>query len=402
MTEKNPWGTSEPLSQRILNALPEAALEPIAAARALAPDLYLVGGTVRDALLGMPLQDVDLLLETDAARLGRALQNRLGGELSGYRAFGTCTLRLPNLVVDIAQARAERYPEPGALPEVFPANVEQDLARRDFSVNAMALRLTPSPEHFFDPYGGLEALQKRELRTLHPGSFAQDPTRILRGARLAGRLGFSFERVTRTQIPSGLSSGVLTNVGPERLKNELELTLAEPQVTPALNLLEECGALAAMFQMRADEAVLADLDRQRRQGPIPSASYLLALLNASAAEAAIRRFHWPRRLLRELQLVREVERGRDLEGAGPAARALLKALGPALRQRVERYEVSLKRRRLRGQDVLDLGLPAGPQVGWVLAQVAKARAGGEADSFEAELALARALVSKLHISKEHR
>ena len=144
------------------------------------------------------MQDLDLVVERGSAEaLGRALQDVLGGRLVSHADFGTSTLELESgLLVDIAGAREEFYVHPGALPQVSPGTLRKDLARRDFTVNALALRLVPEPAALIDPYDGVKDLEARVLRALHPLSFVEDPTRILRGARLGGRLGFSFHTET--------------------------------------------------------------------------------------------------------------------------------------------------------------------------------------------------------------
>jgi tRNA nucleotidyltransferase/poly(A) polymerase len=141
---------------------------------------YLVGGAVRDLLLGAEHPDLDLAVEGDAVELAR----RLGAEPVAHERFSTATVDLDGVRVDLARTRAETYPHPGALPEVEPAPLERDLARRDFTVNAMALPLDGRGQ-LVDPHGGRVDLRAGLLRVLHPGSFADDPTRALRAARYA-------------------------------------------------------------------------------------------------------------------------------------------------------------------------------------------------------------------------
>ena len=365
--------------------------------------LYLVGGSVRDALLPLytgqpqPLsRDLDLLVEGNASKLGQALQSAFGGALTCHTEFMTCTLTRPDLTVDIATAREETYPAPGVLPQVEPSTLERDLFRRDFTLNALALRLSPEPVDLIDLFGGLEDLKHKQLRTLHGDSFTDDPTRMLRGARLAGRLGFTFHPDTRQELTTALSAGAAQTVSAARLKNELLLTLAEPQVAPALDLMERDGVLEAMFGLHADVEVVERLDALRLENPIPDESYLLILLlsiseNKLPEHAA--RFSWPKKLLAGRQLLLKAQRGEldlgaDLE---PAVYSALRALEPELSETLERLA---QRQKVRGQDVLDLGLPPGPEVGRVLAEVARARADGRADSFQEELNLAKTLVEQ--------
>ena len=388
----------------LLKRLPHAARDALQAAQdALAPGaaLYLVGGTVRDAVLGVAMQDLDLSVEGGSAEtLGAGLQRRLGGELSCHFDFGTCTLKLPSgLVLDLAGARRETYAHPGALPTVTPGGVAHDLARRDFTLNALAVHLGPPPR-LIDPYGGLRDLEQKELRTLHPLSFVEDPTRILRGARLAGRLGLRFEDDTRAQIPAALAPAVLSRVSADRLRAELELTLNENAVTPALSVLDTVGALKAMFGLTLDTSTTECLDALRQGEDVPDESYLFALLLGvpeAAVAAQLERFHWPRRYLGTLERLRAVKLRDDvtreqLEASGAAEKVLIKAFSPSLEARVLEHEATAGERKLRGQDVLDLGLPPGPEVGAILKQVAQARHRREVGTFDEELALARRLV----------
>jgi len=398
---------SEDPGRALLGRLPPSAQQALQAARSVAGDasLYLVGGTVRDALLGAGFKDLDLAVEGGTAEhLGARLQKRLGGTLACHVPFGTCTLTLEDgLVIDLATAREEIYDHPGALPDVTPSTVRKDLSRRDFTVNALALRFHPDPPELIDPYGGADDLRARQLRVLHPLSFIEDPTRVLRGARLAGRLGFHFEPATAERAHTALDSSIVRNVSGGRLRGELELTLAEPRVAAALRSLVEVGGLEALFGLQADDALLEALDRQRHDRDVPDESYLLALLLASDDEAAaahLEAFHWPRRygqLRDRLRAMLRAEQVRDeeLEGLDEAARVVLRCLSPELAARLTRLEEGPPRRRLRGRDVLDLGLAPGPAVGRILDEVARARADQRVRTFEDEVEMARQLVHEL-------
>lgn len=400
----HPPRPDERRAEAVLERLPTAAREAAEVARLELEQgkLYLVGGTVRDALLGVDLYDLDLGVEgANVASFASRLQRRLGGELSCHFDFGTCTLRLPSgLTLDLATTREEYYAHPGALPTVSPGPLRRDLARRDFTVNALALRLAPEPAELLDFYGGLTDLEARRLRTLHPLSFVEDPTRIVRGARLAGRLGFAFDEASRTQIAGALEPEVLARVSASRLRSELELTLQEAQVRRALEVLDEHGALAVMYGLALDAGLVGALDALRRAGEVPAESYLLALLTPLPHEERARvltRFHWPRRYLAALERLGEVRRHDALEAAqlgrlGEPERALLRALGEPYAAQLAALERH-QERRLRGQDVLDLGLLPGPAVGEVLAEVARARRDGRAQSFADELELAKRLVA---------
>src|SRR3990170_3534021 len=168
------------------------------AARASSLALYAVGGSVRDLLLTRPTLDLDLTLEGDATALARTVT----GDIADFRctvhpAFRTATLKGAGFRIDVASARAETYERPGALPTVRPGPLRDDLFRRDFTVNALALTLTGDlPGGLIDPFHGEADLEAGLLRVLNQASFRDDATRILRGARYEARLAFRFEPQT--------------------------------------------------------------------------------------------------------------------------------------------------------------------------------------------------------------
>lgn len=407
----------------LLNRLPatqQAALKT--AARLAGNDsLYLVGGTVRDLLLATSINDLDLVTEGDATLLGAKLQRELGGTLSAHVEFGTATLTLENgLELDLASAREETYAHPAALPDVVPSSIRKDIARRDYTINAMALRLNPPPTTLLDPYNGESDLEAKLLRVLHPLSYLEDPTRILRGARLAGRLGFKFEPTTKQRARAALTKSQLQELSSSRSRAELELTLAEPRVTPALKVLTELGALTAIFGLPEDhprnsttptrEQLTQALDARRATTQIENDAYLLALLITApddAAEAHIKRFNWPRKQLQLRAKLRELIGRHNAGSAGapildeeltslpPAALSLLRAVSRELSTLIDRAKSGTTQPKLTGSDVLALGLPPGPNVGRILRKVAEARAEGQTNSYEEEVELARTLINNL-------
>lgn len=206
-----------------------------------------VGGLVRDLVLGRARagMDLDLAVEGDGPALADALGGALGGRVVRYPAFLTARLTLPNgRRVDVATARRERYGRPGALPQVEPAPLLEDLGRRDFTVNALALRLEPERwGEGLDPWGGLADLRGRRIRVLHPLSFVEDPTRVLRAVRFAGRLGFRLERGTVRLLREAARLPVYGALSGERLREELERVFTEPRAETILARLARLGAL---------------------------------------------------------------------------------------------------------------------------------------------------------------
>src|SRR4051794_9107421 len=219
------------LGQALREAHPE--LETVRAA-ARQP-VYLVGGAVRDLLLGRDRADVDLMVEGDAT----ALAAQLGGANSEHDRFGAVKVDVEGHEVDIVGARTETYERPGALPTVTPAeSIEQDLARRDFTINAMAIPLQGEPR-LLDPHGGRGDLGRGLLRVLHDRSFVDDPTRAIRAARYASRFGFGLEPKTEEL----LRQADLTTVSADRRRTELERLAAEDNACDGFELLAEWGAI---------------------------------------------------------------------------------------------------------------------------------------------------------------
>jgi tRNA nucleotidyltransferase (CCA-adding enzyme) len=207
--------------------------------------LYLIGGFVRDLLLGLRPDDFDFVVEGDAPALARAVARELGGEVIVHRDFGTATWLGPQggAPVDFATARMENYLQPAALPQVAPADITADLRRRDFTLNAIALRI--DGEHLgelLDPYGGQADLLARTVRVLHLRSFIDDPTRIFRAVRYEQRLGFTISGETLALILGAWGS--LVALTGDRLRHEFELIFREPRVVAMLARLEALEVLA--------------------------------------------------------------------------------------------------------------------------------------------------------------
>ena len=253
-----------------------ARVHGIPAALVGRPDVWLVGGAVRDVLLGREARELDFVVEGDAIALAR----ELGGVLAAHERFGTATVAAPGAPggrADLAGARRERYPQPGALPEVeLGATVEEDLGRRDFSVNAIAVRLSDGALAAWP--GAEEDLRAGRLRVLHERSFEDDPTRLLRLARYAARLGFAPD--PQTEGLAGAAS--VATVSPARLGEELRLLLDEPQ--PAgLEQLEAVGHGTEVVHrgLRVDAPLVREV---LELCPSPPAALAACLAGVAAAE----------------------------------------------------------------------------------------------------------------------
>ncbi len=259
--------------------------------------LYLVGGFVRDLLLGQPPDDFDFVVEGDAPRLAQAAAREWGGEVQAHTPFGTATWTAPDGVsVDFASARTETYAYPAALPHVqIPATLQADLARRDFTINALALRLDGA--HFgelIDPYHGQADLTAGRVRVLHPRSFQDDPARMFRAARYEQRLGFAITADTLALIPGAWEA--LAALTGDRARREFELIFREPNAVKMLARLNTLDVLTHVHPALAwDEAASAQaaliptLPAADWRGPVPlepDALCLALLLRRASPEAA--------------------------------------------------------------------------------------------------------------------
>jgi tRNA nucleotidyltransferase (CCA-adding enzyme) len=222
-------------------------------ARPAGAKAYLVGGAVRDAALGCAPVDLDVALEGPSSaveELSRGLWKDGFVCEARHARFGTATLRAPSGTrVDLATTREETYPAPGALPVVrYGASIDRDLARRDFSIHAMAFALGPDgPEgEAIDPFDGAGDLALRRIRLLHDRSLSDDPTRVLRAARYAARLGFSLDAGLDAAMPHAVSSGAFGTISGDRLRRALEEVLSEENRHVALDLLLRLGVPAAI------------------------------------------------------------------------------------------------------------------------------------------------------------
>jgi tRNA nucleotidyltransferase (CCA-adding enzyme) len=419
-------------------------------------DVELVGGAVRDLLLGRVPREIDLVLDgstpsfPDAAVLfARDLAPLLatdGGsppQVSVHERFGTAAVRWSGGRVDVAARRTERYPQPGALPEVAPGDHEQDLRRRDFTVNAIAVALGGStPGAMRSVPRAIEDLQAGLLRVLHDGSFRDDPTRLLRLGRYAARLGFEVEPRTAELARHALAEGVMSSVSAARVGAELRLALREADLLGAIGGLAALGVLEALDPpMRLERELLADAlallpgdgrpdllalgsllrdagdrdpgggpdarvgdrasvgDRAHAGGGPDARARLLAALDgfehpaadrAPVLESALRAEPLSRALdgAESPSRIWELLRNVPIEAVALAGALAARDRRPQARGAVERWIGDLRHVRLRisGEDLLAAGIAAGPEVGERLARALRERLDGKlAPGREAEL-----------------
>jgi tRNA nucleotidyltransferase (CCA-adding enzyme) len=358
--------------------LPErvAALPAIEALREIAGRVpaYLVGGVVRDLLLGSDGVDFDVAIEGDT----EALVDLSGFELEREGLFLTGRLIRDGLRIDVARARAEVYPRPGALPEVRPATISEDLARRDFTINAMAFPIAGGDE-LLDPHGGLEDLRGGLLRVLHPASFVDDPTRALRAARYATRFGFELDSETEM----GLRAADLSTVSDDRVQNELKRIAEESDPAAVLRRLLDWRVMPALDPQAPDR--VTEVARLAVQEPWRGwAGRELAVL------LAITR---PLPQIRELAAAtpeRPSEAARLAEAWDPAQLLVARALGA---EWLDRYAAEWRHVGLEisGEDLIQAGVREGPAIGRGLEAALSGKLDGELSGREEELRLALAV-----------
>jgi tRNA nucleotidyltransferase (CCA-adding enzyme) len=377
-----------------LQALPAA--RPLLDRLAGVAGVYVVGGAVRDLLLGGQPVDLDLVVEGDAA----SVAERLGGSVVVHDRFGTSTVKLDEFTYDIAAARGETYPRPGALPDVTPASLAEDLKRRDFTVNAIAIALDGGVEEF---PGGMDDLRDRRLRVLHDRSFIDDPTRLLRLTRYASRLGFEIEAHTLELAQAAVSAGALQTVSGPRVGAELRLLSREPDPVTAFETLGGLGLDAAIEPGFG----LSDAELARRAlGELPADGRRDLLVLAAAARGARK----PDELLDRLGFEARdrdviVAAARDPEGLADALRAASKpseiaaaaeraateavalaaALGASEPARDWLERLRHVRLEIDGRDLIEAGVPQGPAIGRGLRAALDAKLDGVVSDREGEL-----------------
>jgi len=417
-------------------------------AQRMGQTVYAVGGLVRDLVLGIPNLDLDLVVEGDAIALVRSLARSYGGRVRSHRRFGTAKwilegpmkkpkmgdqemdwATLPVYSLDFVTARTEFYEHPTALPQVERSSIRQDLHRRDFTINTLAISLAPDRfGEVLDFFGGEEDLHRGVIRVLHSLSFVEDPTRMLRAARLEQRLGFQIEERTAELIENALD--LLKRITGERIRHELYLILEEAEPEKALGRLDELGILQALSPgLRGDpwlrehclarrrsveEGVWGDLARQEGQPSVCGESlapcYLALLtcrLKPAEVEYFVRRLRIGRddtRLLRELtELLPVLERLRENHLAPSQIYELLSPYSERarflgwlveeawlVRQRIELYERRLQyvRPEIDGDYLRrEMGLEPSSLFRRILNRLRAARLDGEVSSLDEERAL---------------
>lgn len=394
--------------------------------------LWLVGGSVRDLLLARPCDDLDFVAGSEPRRLARLLESRLGGTAGPMTPFGTFRWfpndktagrlsltpdRLPQHV-DFADARAETYAAQAALPKVFSSSLRQDLLRRDFSINALALPVAPTAGAIVDPTGGLADLDAGVIRVLHPLSFHDDPLRILRAWRFRARFGFEIE--PRTAELMQVARPALAGITGTRLRNEIDLLLREESPGAILLAMQQADLLTAIHpDFRVPEDVEWRLRRARGLQGLPACSdarsrlwhALASGIEPDAMPSFCERLQIAPKLVESMEAAARLLRQPGLladadAGALQFVNRLLRIPTPALCSLAQLTADATLRERLAdwlrrwpqtgthvdGHDVLAAGLAPGPAVARILLTLRVARFEGRVGSQAEEKSLLARLV----------
>jgi tRNA nucleotidyltransferase (CCA-adding enzyme) len=408
------------LRRDLLHQLPgeaAAAVERIVGAASPTGAVYTVGGAVRDLLLSRPIVDIDLVTESDAPSVvALALP---GTRVTAHARFRTASFTAGGVRIDVATARSETYARPGALPRISAAAIEIDLRRRDFGMNAVALRLS-GPPVILDPCGGVADIHAARVRALHDASFQDDATRIFRALRYAARLTFTLESHTAGILSRDLR--YIDAIGGERLRREMGLILAEPKGGDALEAAQRFGALerahpALSWDKETSDALASPVPK--RIALLPYGFALLAA-NASLEEAALIATRLKLKQdevaavsgIASMRQVTAMLRRPDAKPSGivllldrfplaaVAARAAVER-DPIARQLALRYleEWRSVKPLLHGDELIEMGVPAGPQVQRGLQLLRAARLDAWATDRDDERALVLRFAKSIRDSK---
>jgi tRNA nucleotidyltransferase (CCA-adding enzyme) len=355
-----------------------------------AADVYLVGGAVRDLILGRPFADVDLGVDGDPAQLAA----EIGTPSAAETRFGTFSVERNGYRYDLARTRSERYPQPGALPEVEPAGIDADLARRDFTVNAIALALSgPRSGELLAAPGALDDLTHGRLAVLHDQSFSDDPTRLLRLARYAARLGFEPTAHTRDLFAEAIADNALATISGTRIGNELRLLATEPdpvaafEAAAALGLpwsIDDAIARSALEVLpddgRPDLLVLACVLKPQELEPLGfTAPDRDAISEAAQASDLASRLAGART---------RSEIAQTVGTSGIETVALAASQGAASQSLTWLRELRHLALQITGDDLMLHGLPQGPEIGEALGAAKSALMDGTATDRESQLRVA--------------
>lgn len=393
---------------------------------------YLVGGFIRDIFLKIKNFDVDIVLETKGINFARALNKRLKAKLIIHKRFGTAVIRCKNFKLDIATCRKEIYPYPGSLPVVSAGSLKDDLARRDFSINAMAVSINKDNfGQLFDFFCGLDAIRNKKLEILHKGSFLDDPIRILRLARFKARFGFSIDKATLKLIKASRGLKALENMQKHRVRDELVLMFKEARPEDIIESLKDLYGLGFIYKnlnfTKSDSKKFLVIrkvclwfdkkftSRRKPETWLMYLSVLLSRLPASDLKVIAREFGLKRgELIRIISFKKDsslIER--KLNNLRLPASKVYNILNPlsyevillslgfsksnSVRRHIENFlrDYNLSRIKSTGEDLKALGVRPGPDFKHILKRIAEEKLNKKLSSKRQELVFVKSLLKKI-------
>lgn len=412
------------LSEQIKKQLPAELVEFLQTAGSISKSLgyraYLVGGAVRDLLLGRVNLDLDLVVEGDAIKVAHELARLKKGEVIAHSRFNTAKIKWGKWIVDIAAARAESYEKPGSLPSVGASDLKSDLIRRDFTINAMAVYLDASKYgEVIDLYDGRDDLEKGLIRVLHDNSFKDDATRIWRAARYEQRLGFVIEAHTLDLVKQQII--FLDSISGDRIRHELELCLEEDRPEKVLRRADNLGLLKRICpSLKVDDGLVKIMVKARGivQPYAPSEelylAFLIQRLTLQELSRVIAFLKFNRQitltlldtvnLKNELKMLNEqdippswIYRYLSPFSLNAILANLISTDIHLIQQRIELYlnEYRHVQPALSGEDLIEAGVPSGPQVGEILVLLREARLDGKVSTSAEELEIVKKMAKAI-------
>ena len=396
------------LLTNLLESNQQSAIKSIGiAAQSLGVRAFLVGGSVRDLILGRPLSDIDISVECRPENLLKTPELR-GTLLVSASDFGTAKFNINNELIDVAMARSEVYPEPGMLPEVRPSDIDNDLARRDFTINSIAVSLCRENwGEVLDAFNSISDLRSKTIKVIHSKSFIDDPTRIFRAARYMARLDFTLNLKTQNLLLGSINS--LKNLSGVRVSNELTKIFLEADPGKIIRLLNSWGVMTCVYESL--DTSLIDWDCLNIDSSLQNDRDVIGFLLMSLSLPSFERQKFSERMVFNSSVSKAIEDLTLIENMKPHFKASdvyetlsqcsEAALATAclfhkgyIAEHVDLFEEKLKHVRLSidGNDISDLGIGPGPQTGQILRTIHTSLLDGDIISREEQIELAKTLI----------
>lgn len=331
---------------------------------------YLVGGIIRDTILKSSTKDIDIAIEGNAIKAGYALNRILEGKLETHKNFGTISIFKDNMRIDLATTRKEIYRHPGALPIVSKSNIYEDLRRRDFTINAIALSISKNNYgEIFDPFDGTGDIKRKLIRVLYEKSFIDDPTRIFRALRYKSRLNFKLEVLTEKLLSDAILKSMIEKISKQRIMNELKLIFTEKTYQKILKDLKKYKIFMFSKKKLKNITAVGDLKYYYFLNLIGAESFPLSnqekkIINDLKKLAALRK------------LIKRTTTNSSLyytlNGFDEKVIKVISKLYPDLKYAIQRYQ-SLKKTKplINGKDLKKLRIKTGPAFKEILTKIYK-------------------------------